>query len=124
MVHHYIPFMYAQSDWSLISSLYRDPAGYRVPLQAVLSNSFRFPSNTKIWIDCGADGLHFSRVTDPSNETNPAYKSYISKFAGFNRIADPHFQRKPDKSKVVAFVNELLNKAANTVPSCNWLSVP
>jgi hypothetical protein len=124
MPHHYIPFANSGTDWPLVSSLYPEPAGCRTTLQLLLTSGSRPPLGFRLWIDTGVDGLHFSKINDADDSSNSSYKDYIQQFENYNRIADVDFQRKPDKSRTVAFVNAILNKAFSTVPNSNWLSVP
>jgi hypothetical protein len=124
MAHHYISFVNSPTDWPLVNSVYSESAGCRVSLQSVLLNTPQIPPRTKLWLDCGVDGLHFARAGDPQDETNPAYSTYIRQFENFNHIADSNFQRKPDKATVSSFVNQVLDKAVNSGADPHWLSVP
>ena len=124
MIRHYIPFIQSRTDWPLVNSTYREAAGCRTTLQTFLGEGRQPFSDLKLWIDCEVDGLHFHRVNDPKDKTNPKYRDYISGFQGFDRIADVQFQRRPDKSGTESFVDAVLGKAASAVPNCDWLSVP
>jgi hypothetical protein len=69
------------------------------------------------------DGLHSPAVAAPEYEINRDYKAYIRQFGGYDRIADPQFQRAPDRATTAAFVKSVLD-AAHAVSGSGWLSVP
>lgn len=125
MPHYYIPFANSASeDWPLAASVFPDAAGCRVTLQAVEKAGSRSRPSARLWVDAGVDGLHWSRMQEPIYEANPSFKAFIRRFANHERIADPEFQKKPDKPKTIAFVSEILNAAFKAVPNVRWLSVP
>jgi hypothetical protein len=120
----YIVFANSVTDCQVARSVYGDSAAFRINLQSADKTCSQFQSNSKLWLDTGADGLHWSDIRSHDYRANPAYKAYIQKFAGYDRIADPTFQQRPDKSVVVGFVNAILNFALKTVPHAEWISVP
>jgi hypothetical protein len=69
------------------------------------------------------DGLHSPRVAAAEYKINPRYKTYIQQFGGYDRIADPQFQRSPDKATTAAFVKLVLD-ASHAVAGSGWISVP
>ena len=120
----YIVFANSLSDCQVAKSVYADAAAFRINLQSADRTCSQFQSNSKLWVDTGADGLHWSEIRNADYRANPAYKDFVQKFAGYDRIADPTFQQKPDKTVVVGFVNAILNFALKTVPHAEWVSVP
>jgi hypothetical protein len=52
----------------------------------------------------------------------PAYATHVKKFSGYDHIADPQFQEKPDPKIVQSFVNAALDACSAHSP--DWLSVP
>jgi hypothetical protein len=123
MANHYIPFANSAGDWPLIGTLYSGAAGCRVTLQSLQNAGSQPLPKCKLWVDAGVDGLHSPTVAAPEYKINPRYKAYIQKFAGYHRIADPQFQRSPDKATAAAFVKSVLD-AAHAVAGSSWLSVP
>lgn len=124
MAHHYIPFVHGRTDWPLVRSTFAHAAGCRITVQTILTDGRQQTDIPKLWVDCGIDGLHSAKIDDPEASGNQGYNGYISQFANFNRIADPQFQRRPDKSRVAAFVKAVLDRALDVAPNCAWLSVP
>lgn len=112
----HIPFVYNATDCSILRKFYSDSYAYRVPLQHIERVRSHLPDRPIRWIDASIDGLH--RAID---EDNP-YFEYIEQFNGYENIADPGFQGKPDKEIVGKFVMQVLDRCATFKPQ--WLSVP
>jgi len=123
MANHYIPFANSASDWPLIGSFYSGAAGCRVTLQSVQKARSKPLPQCRLWVDASVDGLHSPAVAAPEYKINRDYKAYIRQFDGYDRIADPQFQRAPDRATTAEFVKSVLD-VAQAVPGSGWLSVP
>jgi len=124
MAHHYIPFANSDNDWPVVSSLYSESAGCRVTLQSVQKGTSAVLPGLKLWVDAEVDGLQSPEILADAYEINTKYKKYVSKFENWELIANPEFQRSPDKEATIAFVRAALNTATAAVPNLRWLSVP
>jgi hypothetical protein len=120
----YIVFANSVSDCQIAKSVFPDATAFRINLQSADKTCSQFQSNSKLWLDTGADGLHWSEIRNAAYSANPAYKDFVQKFVGYDRVADPAFQQRPDKTVVAGFVNAIFNFALKTVPHAEWISVP
>src|ERR1700693_2602364 len=99
----YIVFANSVSDCQIAKSVFPDATAFRINLQSADKTCSQFQSNSKLWLDTGADGLHWSEIRNAAYSANPAYKDFVQKFVGYDRIADPAFQQRPDKMVVAGF---------------------
>ncbi len=124
MTHYHIPFAYSTTDQDLVSSLYSEAAGCRITLQSVLKSGSQPRLKQKLWVDAGVDGLHSPKIKQPDYSLNREYKAYIRRFTNYDRVADPDFQRRPDRKVTIEFVAMMLDQIIRTVPNPGWISVP
>jgi len=114
----YIPFINTAYDCAIARQLYSDATAMRISLESIEKIRPNLPSSPKRWVDPSIDGLHhkdFSKLTDN-------YKAHVKKFVGYEQVADPQFQEKPDKQVVEQFVFSVLNCCKLQSP--DWISVP
>jgi len=114
----YIPFINSQGDCEIAASLYSDAAVYRISLESAERNCSKLPSGPKRWIDAAVDGLNQKDVTKFSK----SYTDHISRFPGYEQIADPAFQAAPKATVVFPFVSGALDQC--TKYDADWVSVP
>jgi hypothetical protein len=112
----HIPFVSSENDCEVLRASYSDSAFVRVAQQSLAKVSGLLPASSQWWVDPEIDGLH--RWPDVA----PEYKGYIEHFAGYDRIVDTEFQRKPTAPRVRQFIDALLDACAAANPG--WLSVP
>ena len=114
----YIPFVNTVSDSQIAARFYSDAVAIRVNLECLAETRPYLPTGPKRWVDASIDGLHRG---DPS-KLSQRYREHLSKFTGYERIADPAFQTKPDKAVAQKFVNAVLDCCKAEGP--DWLTVP
>lgn len=121
----FIPFITGKDVCGLITEFYGDARLARVGLFQIARLRDCLPE-TPLWIDSGADGLDDLQKGTPNaakpDDPRKAWHDVISTFRGHKSIADPVFQRSPEKSEVERFVNDALNACLEFKPSV--LSVP
>lgn len=113
----HIPFINSVTDCSIAQKHYADSKVIRVSLETLSKTVSHLPPAPKKWIDPSIDGLHYWPAI------NDKYRAHVSQFAGYERIGDEEFQRKPDKDIVYAFVREVLDSCKKQL-AFEWLTVP
>jgi hypothetical protein len=116
-VADHIPFISSSAALGLAEEFYADSAYFRVPVEH-LSKAKESEVRGRIWVDPGVDGLHDLESRRP-NADRPAsaWYSRISRCEGFEEVADPDFQDKPDASVVEDFVAALMEQCAREKPA-------
>lgn len=111
-----IPFVNTERDCQILQRFFPDATAVRASGEAFRKVLRQLPAS-KIWADAGVDGL------DQWPPISESFKQHISSWSGLDRIADPDFQKKPDRVRVSDFVDSVLNQICSTaVPG--WISVP
>jgi hypothetical protein len=118
MAEAYIPFINNEYDCQATTQSYSDAVAIRVGLELIDKTRPKLPSGPKRWIDASIDGLHYK---DPS-KLSDNYQLHLSKFVGSQRIADPQFQKSPDKAVCREFVFSVLERCKAEMP--DWVTVP
>lgn len=112
----HIPFVYTRRDCDLVKRLYADSVAIRFTLEGLPEISSHLPSGPIRWVDPAVDGLHrWPQVTSQ-------YETHIRRFRGADRLAEPEFQKKPDKELVQQFVSDILDECNKH--SASWFSIP
>lgn len=114
----YIPFINTIYDCQAAARFYSDAFAMRVGTEQIEKTRNILPAGPKRWIDGSIDGLHHR---DPSKLTED-YQKHLRRFAEYQTIADPQFQKKPEKPTVHSFVFSVLDFCKQQAP--DWLSVP
>lgn len=120
----HIPFITSSATLELAQTLYADSAYFRVPLEHA-EKVRESGSSVRLWVDACVDGLDDlgSRSPDPAkNRKRSQWYSCTCEFPGFERIADPGFQARPDKQIVRRFVKAALDRCLQEKPAL--ISVP
>jgi hypothetical protein len=121
----FVPFITGKEVCGLISELYADAPFARVGLYQLARLGDCLPSN-RLWIDPGADGLDdLSRGTpakDKDNDPRRAWYDLITSVAGHQQIADPAFQKAPNRLIVDKFVDAALGACLTHRPAA--ISIP
>jgi hypothetical protein len=114
----YVPFINSEYDCQAATQFNSDAAVMRVSLESIEKTRSKLPSGPKRWIDASIDGLHYK---DPS-KLSDNYQLHLNKFIGYQQIANPDFQKNPNKDVVKQFVDSVLNLCKSEAP--DWISVP
>lgn len=118
MVTDQIPFVSSSGDCDTLQRYYPDSIMARVPLEKWPRLVSIFPLKVGLWIDAAIDSLHNWEV-DGENK----YNQHVKQFESHEKIADPEFQRKPDKDVVRSFVDSVMDVCVvDRTP--HWLSIP
>jgi|SRR5271165_2997420 len=118
MAADHIPFLNSATDCQIANRWYADSAFLRMSLETLPRTLTHVPVGPKRWLDPAIDGLHWTTITSDS------YKQHISRFKGYDSIADETFQQRPDKAIVNSFVGSILDYCIDQVPAPDLLSVP
>lgn len=118
MAEDYIPFVTTPNDCQTAARLYSDAVALRVSLELIDRTRSMIPTGPKRWVDAAIDGLHHN---DPS-KLSDNYQTHLSKFGGYQRIANPQFQKSPDKAVARQFVFTALGLCK--AEKADWISVP
>ena len=113
----HIPFIYTQTDCSILKMYYSDSESVRVALESSQKTVPLLPAGVKRWADASIDGLH--KWPDIPNQS---YVSHLQSFTHYEQIGEPAFQQKPDKKIVQEFVESVLDASLGIHP--HWISVP
>jgi hypothetical protein len=114
----YIPFITTEYDCQAASQLYSDAFAMRVGLELIDDIRSKLPSGPKRWVDASIDGLHYKDLSKLSDK----YRKHLNKFVGYQQIADPQFQKNPDKNVAEQFVFSVLDCC--NLESPDWVSIP
>jgi hypothetical protein len=114
----YIPFINTDYDCHAATQLYSDAVAVRVSLESIEKTRAKLPIGPKRWVDASIDGLHHK---DPSKLTD-SYQLHLHKFANYQQIANPEFQKSPISDVAKQFVFSVLNYCRAEAP--DWISVP
>jgi hypothetical protein len=114
----HIPFINTEYDCQAASLYYTDAFAMRIGLESIDEIRSKLPSGPKRWVDASIDGLHCKDLS----KLNDKYRPYLNKFVGYQQIADPQFQKKPDKTIAEQFVNSVLDYCYSESP--DWISIP
>jgi hypothetical protein len=110
-----IPFANSGRDFQILNRYFSECQIVRTTGEA-LAKASKLLTNHKVWADAGVDGLdQWPKVSD-------SFREHISNWANVDRIVDPDFQSKPDKSKVIEFANSVLDSLLPANPQ--WISIP
>jgi hypothetical protein len=75
-------------------------------------------------VDAAVDGLHSPRTIQPDDKTNPDFRNYIKQFVNYAQVANPEFQRLPNRDVTSAFVGAILDSTLALAGDPGWVSVP
>ncbi len=114
----YIPFINTANDCAIVKQLYSDATAVRISLESIDKTNPYLPSGPKRWVDPSIDGLHHKNLSKLTDN----YTAHVKKFVGYELIADPQFQQKPDKQVVEQFVFSVLDCCKAQAP--DWISIP
>ena len=120
MIADHIPFVSNEGDCKLLRKFYSDSIRVRVSLENLKRIASKLPSESRLWLDGGIDGLDNWRQTSG----NKSYKEYIEQFSNVNTIGDPDFQKNPDKELVKTFVRSVMDACCKGPRKPDWLSIP
>jgi hypothetical protein len=118
MAEDYIPFINTGNDCQTTAHLYSDAVAMRIGLELIEKTRSLIPDGPKRWVDASIDGLHYK---DPS-KLSESYRTHLAKFDAYQKIADPQFQKSPDKTVARQFVFTALDLCKAEKP--DWVSIP
>lgn len=118
----YIPFITSPRALQLVKTIYANAAVMRVPLD--MAPRLTAPSEFKLWIDPGVDGLDNLEARRPREDKNDSKKKISTAWydgmkgiRGFERISDVAFMEKPVQKVVKEFVVTILDRCLAYKPS-------
>jgi len=112
----YVAMVNGNRDAAMVSRLYADAAGVRLPLAKASRLHQGLPPGTNIWIDGGIDSLHLAE------SISPACKTYIKGFDQGDSILRDGLSGQCSRSTIERFVTSLLGNCAALTPK--WISIP
>lgn len=114
----HIAFVSSAEDCKIFGKLYSDSLLARVQLGRLPKLAGLLPQKAGLWVDAAIDGLHNWKVGEENNYNEP-----VKQFTAHEKIADPGFQRTPDRQVVKSFVDSVM-EACLKDGAPEWLSVP
>jgi len=118
----HIPFITSEDACDYVKNYYADSTLVRVPLDRANKFIPKLPSQMKIWLDPGVDGLGDLDAHHSANNGNNSWCKFIKTLDCHDKIADALFQASPTKSEVQKFVKVVLDRCVAHKPT--WITVP